>query len=120
MWAIGILLVSDEVVRRALGITALLAFVVQLVAFAIARAYWVKKQNVMAGWGIGIALRFAALVLFGLIGVPRLGLGCGPPRAGDVPVRNDPDRTTLSETMTRLRTLFLALTVAATSVSVPR
>ena len=45
-----ILLVSDEVVRRALGITAVLAFVVQMTAFAIARA-WVKKQNVMAGWG---------------------------------------------------------------------
>ena len=76
VWAIGMLLVSDDAARRALGITALLAFVVQMVAFAIARA-WVKKQNVMAGWGIGIALRFAALLLFGLIGVPRLGLPVG-------------------------------------------
>lgn len=75
-WVIGTLLISDAAVRRALGITALLAFLVQLLAFAIARA-WVKKQNVMAGWGIGIALRFAALLLFGLIGVPRLGLPLG-------------------------------------------
>ena len=77
VWVIGMLLVPDEAVRRALGITAVLALVVQLVAFAIARA-WVKKQNVMAGWGIGIALRFAALLLFGLIGVQRLGLPVGP------------------------------------------
>lgn len=76
VWVCGMLLVSDEAARRALGITALLAFVVQLVAFAIART-WVKKQNVMAGWGIGIALRFAALLLFGLVGVPRLGLPVG-------------------------------------------
>ena len=76
VWVIGMLSVSDAAVRRALGISALLAFVVQLVAFAIARA-WVKKQNVMAGWGIGIALRFAALLLFGLIAVPRLGIPVG-------------------------------------------
>jgi hypothetical protein len=75
-WVIGMLLFSDAAVQRALGMTAVLAFLVQLVAFAIARA-WVKKQNVMAGWGIGIALRFAALILFGLIGVPRFGLPVG-------------------------------------------
>jgi hypothetical protein len=75
-WAIGMALFSDPAVRRALGMTALLAYVVQMAAFAIASA-WVKKQNVMAGWGIGIALRFAALLLFGLIGVPRLGLPVG-------------------------------------------
>jgi hypothetical protein len=76
VWGIGILLFSDTAVRRALGITAILALVVQLVAFAIARA-WARKQNVMAGWGIGIGLRFTALLLFGLIGVPRLGLPVG-------------------------------------------
>jgi hypothetical protein len=76
VWVIGMVSVADEAVRRALGISAVLAFVVQLVAFAIARA-WVKKQNVMAGWGIGIALRFAALLLFGLIAVPRLGIPVG-------------------------------------------
>lgn len=76
-WMIGMVLVADAAVRRALGMTALLAFVVQLVAFAIVRA-WARKQNVMAGWGIGIALRFTVLLLFGLIGVPRLGLPVGP------------------------------------------
>lgn len=75
-WVIGMLLFQDEAVRRALGMTALLAFLVQMVGFAVARAF-ARKQNVMAGWGIGIALRFAALLLFGLIGVPRLGLPVG-------------------------------------------
>ena len=75
-WVIGILLFSDAAVRHALGITAVLAFLVQLTAFAVARAF-ARKQNVMAGWGIGIALRFVALLLFGLIGVPRLGLPVG-------------------------------------------
>lgn len=73
-WAIGMLLVSDVGARRALGITAAVAFLVQLVTFSIARAMGARKQNVMAGWGIGIALRFAALMLFGLVAVPRLGL----------------------------------------------
>ena len=77
VWVIAVLLNPDPVVRRALGMTAVLAYLVQMAAFAIARA-WVKKKNVMAGWGIGIALRFAALLLFGLIGVPRLGLPVGP------------------------------------------
>ena len=75
-WVIGMLLFQDAAVRRALGMTALLAFLVQMVGFAVARAF-ARKQNVMAGWGIGIGLRFAALLLFGLIGVPRLGLPVG-------------------------------------------
>jgi hypothetical protein len=72
-WAIGMLLFSDVAARRALGITAATAFLVQLVAFSIARTM-ARKKNVMAGWGIGIALRFSALLLFGLVAVPRMGL----------------------------------------------
>ena len=49
------------------------AFIVQLIAFLIARAM-ARRNNVMAGWGIGILLRFAALFLFALVAVPRLGL----------------------------------------------
>jgi hypothetical protein len=32
------------------------------------------RRNVMAGWGIGVALRFVALAIFALAVVPRLGL----------------------------------------------
>ena len=72
-WAIGMLLFPDAATRRSLGIAAAIAFLVQLMAFSIARAM-ARKKNVMAGWGIGIALRFLALFLFGLVAVPRLGL----------------------------------------------
>src|SRR5512134_3089866 len=72
-WVIGMLLFQDSAVRRALGMTALLAFLVQMVSFAVARAF-ARRQNVMAGWGIGIALRFVALLIFGLVAVPKMGL----------------------------------------------
>ena len=56
----SILLVSDEVPRRALGITALLAFVVQLVVRDRAGVGAEAERD--GGVGIGIALRFAALL----------------------------------------------------------
>ena len=73
VWVLGLLLVQDATVRKALGITAALAFVVQMVAFQIARR-WARKQNVIAGWGIGIMLRFGVLVIFALVVAPRFGL----------------------------------------------
>jgi hypothetical protein len=60
-------------VRRALGISAAVAFVVQMAAFLVVREM-ARRKNVMAGWGIGIALRFGALVIFALVAVPRLEL----------------------------------------------
>jgi hypothetical protein len=72
-WAIAVLLFKDTTSRRALGIAAVVAFVVQMVAFGIARGF-AQRQNVMAGWGIGIALRFAVLLAFGLFAVPAFGL----------------------------------------------
>lgn len=77
--AIGVLLlvmvfvVQDATVRRALAVSAAVAFVVQCLAFLAARGM-AQRKNVMAGWGIGIALRFGALVLFALVVVPTLGL----------------------------------------------
>ena len=70
---IALLLVKDTTSRQALGIAAGIAFAVQMVAFVIARAF-ARRKNVMAGWGIGIALRFAVLLAFGLFAVPKLGL----------------------------------------------
>ena len=54
-------------------IAALVAFVVQMISFFIAREF-ARRQNVMAGWGLGIALRFLVLLLFGFIAVPSLGV----------------------------------------------
>ena len=49
--------------RRALWISGAIAVVLQVAAFAVARA--MAKRNVVAGWGIGAALCIAAVILFG-------------------------------------------------------
>lgn len=54
-------------------IAASVAFVVQMISFFMAREF-ARRQNVMAGWGLGIALRFVVLLLFGFIAVPSLGV----------------------------------------------
>ena len=52
---------ADE--RGAIRISAAIAVLLQVAAFAIARV--VGRRNVIAGWGIGAALCFVALILFG-------------------------------------------------------
>jgi len=73
MWALMVVLFTDTETRRALAITAVLAFTVQLMAFLIAREM-ARRKNVIAGWGIGIGLRFSALIVFALVAVPKLNL----------------------------------------------
>ena len=75
-WAVAVLLFADATSKRGLAIAATVAFVVQIFAYFIAREF-VRRKNVMAGWGIGIALRFAVLLLFGFVAVPSLGLPMG-------------------------------------------
>ena len=58
--------------RRALRIGAGFALGVQLVAFLVARA--MARRNVIAGWGLGVAVRFAALAVFALAIAPRFDL----------------------------------------------
>ena len=52
--------------RTALWCSALVALVVQLVAFAIARLLSDSGRGI-AGWGIGALICLAALVIFGLV-----------------------------------------------------
>jgi hypothetical protein len=73
LWTILVLVMTGTMTRQALSIGAITAFIVQVAAFLVARNM-AQRKNVMAGWGIGIALRFAALLIFALIVVPRLGL----------------------------------------------
>jgi hypothetical protein len=73
VWGMARLVFRDTTSGQALGIAAAVAFAVQMVAFVIARQF-ARRKNVMAGWGIGIALRFAALLAFGFFVVPALGL----------------------------------------------
>jgi hypothetical protein len=58
--------------RRAIETSAVIAVVVQLFAFVIARM--VSAPNFMAGWVIGIALRFVALVAYAFVGVKVFGM----------------------------------------------
>jgi hypothetical protein len=58
--------------RYALWLGAGIAVVVQLAAFTVARA--MRHRNVIAGWGLGVVLRFVALAVFALVVAPALGL----------------------------------------------
>lgn len=61
---------ADE--RYALWLGAAITLVVQLAAFTIARA--MRHRNVIAGWGLGVGLRFVTLAVFALVVAPALGL----------------------------------------------
>jgi hypothetical protein len=61
---------------RAIWASAWLAAGVQVATFAIARL--VARQNLMAGWGLGVLLRFAAMAMWAFLGVKALGLDLTP------------------------------------------
>lgn len=56
--------------------SAWLAVIVQTFTFAIARL--VARQQVIAGWGLGVLLRFASVGFWALLGIKALGLLAGP------------------------------------------
>ena len=58
--------------RRAILVSATLAFVVQLAAFAAIGL--ASAGNVMTGWGIGVLVRFLVLVAYALLVVGAVGL----------------------------------------------
>jgi hypothetical protein len=58
--------------HRAIAVSAVLAFVVQLAAFAAVGL--AAPANVIAGWGIGILVRFIVLVGYALLVVQSVGL----------------------------------------------
>jgi hypothetical protein len=63
-------------VARSVWTSALIVVIVQLLAFALVRM--MGQPNVIAGWGLGMILRFVALIAFGLVGVKALGLSMQP------------------------------------------
>jgi hypothetical protein len=63
-------------VGRALWTSATIAFVVQLVAFAVAVPF--LARNPIMGWGLGSILRLLALVLYAVVGLKMLGLVAAP------------------------------------------
>jgi hypothetical protein len=58
--------------QQAILTSAAISLVVQLVAFIVLRSF--KGKNVIAGWGIGALLRFAALGLYAVFSHSVLGL----------------------------------------------
>jgi hypothetical protein len=58
--------------RQAVLVSAVLAFVVQLVTFAVARRS--VGSNPFAGYGLGLLLRFATLFVYAFLVVGRFGL----------------------------------------------
>jgi hypothetical protein len=61
---------------HAIVVSAGIAYVVQLVSFTIARQW--AATNVIAGWGLGMLIRFFVLAMYALIGVKVLGLELTP------------------------------------------
>ena len=61
---------------RAVQASAWVAFGVQTFAFVVARL--VARQQLLAGWGLGVALRFVSVLVWGLLGVKAMGLPSSP------------------------------------------
>ena len=62
--------------RRAIVISGVIAFVVQMFAFSIARM--VSRENIIAGWGLGALMRMLALGVYAIVLVRVLGLPSAP------------------------------------------
>jgi hypothetical protein len=67
---------SEPLERRAIETSAVVAVIVQVFAFVIARV--VSTTNFFAGWVTGVALRFVVLIGYAFVGVKVLGM---PPAA---------------------------------------
>lgn len=67
---------SSPDASAAVWASAWLAIVVQMVTFSIAKL--VARENVMAGWGLGVVLRFATVGAWALLGIKALELPSGP------------------------------------------
>lgn len=58
-------LFTEGLGRQAILASAVLALVVQLLAFTVARMF--RDRHVFVGWGMGSAMRFIALALYAVI-----------------------------------------------------
>ncbi|HEY2378452.1 MAG TPA: hypothetical protein VGH98_20905 [Gemmatimonadaceae bacterium] len=74
-WLLTLALTGPGAVS-AIGISAGVAAVVQIAAFAVTRS--MVTQNAVAGWGAGSLLRFLTLVIYGLLAVKVIGLAPVP------------------------------------------
>jgi hypothetical protein len=63
---------AEPAARHSIVVSAWVAFVVQLFAFAVLRL--VARQHVIAGWGLGALLRLVTLTVYALVVVKTFGL----------------------------------------------
>lgn len=70
-------LFSEPGAAKAVWISAVLAIVVQIATFGIARRY-AATGDVMKGWGFGALARVMVLALYGILGPRLLGLPLAP------------------------------------------
>ncbi len=66
----------DTASARAIQASAWLAIVVQIVSFGIARL--MAREQVLAGWGLGMLLRFAIVLFWAFLGIAALNLTVTP------------------------------------------
>ena len=66
----------DDAGQSAMLISAGLALVVQMVAFAVARG--MRRRNMMLGWGLGSLLRLAMLVVYALVAAKAMRASLTP------------------------------------------
>ena len=74
-WVLG-LVWSDAAAHHAILVSGGIAVVVQLFTFALVRI--AAPSNLMAGWGIGVLLRFVVLVVYALVAARALALPLTP------------------------------------------
>ena len=74
-WLLTLAFDSPDAVR-AIRISATVAYLVQLFAFAVAKG--MAKENIMAGWGIGVLMRLVTLALYALVLVKAFGVPQAP------------------------------------------
>jgi hypothetical protein len=62
--------------RQAILVSGVIAFIVQMIAFAIAKQ--IGKEQIFLGWGIGSLLRLLTLAVYAMLVVKALGLPSSP------------------------------------------
>ena len=67
---------TDAGATSAIGISATVAIVVQIVAFAATRS--MAAKNIIAAWGMGALARMLALFVYALLAVKVFGLPAAP------------------------------------------
>ena len=60
----------------AIGISATVALIVQIAAFAVTKT--MARKNVIAAWGVGALVRMLTLFVYALLAVRLLGLPAAP------------------------------------------